>query len=337
MVEYEELYEQFHLSRKEYDKLFSHFNQIKDKVKLVAKIDKHYLKNKYLCVKMKVTIDQFYQYLLSEKLPWDIVSSHRKLWYMFIDYVKNIFEYNYCFDNIKQINRFLPETDDNFALYPADYAIKDLPYNICSSAQVTDIIIDENKDFFTFIITAEGYDLDDTDFDKKVKNRKFIFIDNKELVKEEEIEEDDETKEEEMNRLISEYKDTGVAHAHIAYELIKRKQEEMSNVEFIRQMGLTPKVIKHIQNDKTISIECVITKRQLLYDFSVFRSLEDNKNVWDEFKDDFYQNYNKYLLNKKDLNVYISKLNMININYEKEIYNINVKPNSIKFWSDIII
>lgn len=325
MITFEDFFNQFSLSKEQFIQLKKQFNRFKNKVQLEATIDKHKLKNNILIVTAKITIEQFRNWLALHANKSKLIST-RKFWYLFIDYAEEIFNYGYYFDNINKINRFLPESKN--WLRPVDYLIKDLPYNICAMAVVSNFKVANDKNSFTFDILTEGYRKKE-EIDNNIVNSSLVVESiNKTDEKEEEIK--IETKAEEMKRLIDQYKDTGVAHAHIAYELVKQNQNELTDIDFIKQMGLIPKIIKYWSKEKNIIIvEFAITKRQFIQDFSLFRSSPDIDQVWNDFQKDFSINAKQYLLKY-----------VINIPYKEKInniYDINIsKPNSIKFCSDLI-
>ena len=339
--QFNRFYSQFRLTKEQFNQLLIQFDAFKDSIHIPAQIKKHFLRRDCLIVDIEITIEQFREWL-QDNFKFGLMNT-RKYWYLFLDWTKEIFEYGYFFKNIDRINNFIKVNNTSSFLRPVDQIISSLPYNICSTAIVANFKIADDKNSFTFSICAEGYDKSET-IDKNIKNRQFIFAEdllqkNDEKKDENEENVDDikvETKAEEMKRMLEQYANSGIAHAHIAYELIKQQQNSLSNIDLIKQMGLTLKIAKHnFIDDKTIALECVITKRQFIYDFSMFRH-ENIDQVWNELQADFSQNYQAYNLNRTNISAYLFNLNLSIEEDKNNIYNINVsKPNSIRFWSDI--
>ena len=318
------------------NKIQQQFDSIKNNINIHARIKKHYLQDNVLYVNMYIDINQFRQWLKNNFSEGLI--NIRSLWYLFLDYIKNIFDYGYHFNNVMNINRFLKK--NNNYLSSLDNIIKDLPYNICAAADIYKPEIANDKNSFIFNIITEAYRKEE-EIDNDIQNS--ILINNNEDVEEDdeneiEIEEEIkvETKEEEMNRLIKEYKENGCCHAHIAYEVMKQNQNQLDNLTFIKSIELTPKIIKHEKNNKIISLLWSISKTQFLYNFSLFRN--DNLNqVWIDFKSDFMNNFSQYkCINKKCMDDYLVSINQ---QFHKEIngiYNVDIsKENNVKFWTKI--
>jgi len=319
------------------------FNHIKEQIKIPAQIKKHYIKNNVLFVEMSISIDQFYQWLSDNYQPGCICV--RKLWYKFLNYIKDIFDYGYHFTNITNINKFIEYNPNPISLL--DGVISKLPYNICSAADVYKPTIANDKNYFNFNIIAEAFELDNKDIDKDVINYIGILAqnddENEEIINEENNNDSDEeiqveTKEEEMNRLIEEYKNGGECHAQIAYKILKDTQNQLDDITFIKSMELTPRIIKHSQNNNFISLLWSISKTQFVNTFSIFRK-NNAEQVWQDFKNDFKINYNQYTcINKKLMNDYLISIHCQLDYIVNDIIDIDIsKENNVKFKSIIQI
>ena len=318
-------------------KINADFNSIKHLIRISAQIQKHYIKRNALFVEMSININQFHEWL-SNNYPQGCLQI-RKLWYEFLDYIHNMFDYGYHFDNINNINRFIES--NQHPISPLDGVIANLPYNIYDAAEIYDSKIADDKNSFNFIIIAKGSNLNE-DLFEDVINDITILNDNDIIDDEEEIDENEEeiqveTKEEEMNRLMNEYKENGICHAHIAYNVVKEEQTSQDDITFIKSIELTPRIIKHDQNNNIISLLWVISKTQFINSFSIFRPKNDT--IWNDFKNDFKSNYKQYMcISKKGLNDYLTSINKQLDYIIEDIDDVDIsKENNVKFKSIIQI
>lgn len=317
------------------------FNHIKGQIILSPQIKKHYIKEDILFVEMSININQFYQWLSNNNSSYCIYV--RKLWYKLLDYLNDIFSYGYHFSNITNINQFLGSNNNPVSLL--DGIISDLPYNIFSAADIYKPKIADDKNDFNFIIIAKAADKN-TEIDEDVINDITILtydenndeddeeIDNENEENDEEIKV--ETKEEEMRRLIDDYKNGGECHAQIAYNVMKENQNQLDDITFIKSMELIPRVIKHSQDNNIISLLWSISKTQFVNTFSIFRK-NDTEQVWKDFKKDFQINYNQYTcINKKFMNEYLTSINQQLDHIISDIVDIDIsRENNLKFKSII--
>ena len=313
------------------------FNSIKDLIRIPAQMQKHYIKHDAVYVEMSININQFHQWC-SDNYPQGCLQI-RKLWYDFLDYIHDIFDYGYHFDNILNIDKFIEQ--NNHPISQLDGIIANLPYNIYDAAEVYKPEIAKDKNSFNFIIIATGSNLNE-DLFADITNNIHILNDTCNCNENEdengdENENEVETKEEEMQRLIKKYKENGVCHARIAHNVIKEAQANQDDITFIKSMELTPRIVKHNQNNNIISLLWVISKNQFINNFSIFRPKNDT--IWNKFKNDFQSNYKQYTcINKKGLNDYLISINKQLDHIIEDISDVDIsKENNVKFKSIIQI
>lgn len=350
-----------------------HFNNIKNIISIPAKVNKHQFLGNILTVTMQINICEFNSWI-EINYPAGIFYI-RSLWNKFSDYVKNIINYGYHFNNIDKINRFLPK--NKFKISPADNIIKQFKsYNICNAAEIENFKLSSDKNNIEFDIIAEAYyksDPDDTinknntlilplhdiheldqfltnlnTYNDKTSNGKDnidknISIEDKENKEDEndiDIKDEDETdketkKEKEMQKLLDQYNIDGIIHSNIANAVLCQKRDNLSDIDYIAYLGIQPKIVSHIKKDHNILALKFVLTKRI---FSQnYLSLRPDKDV-----NNAWEKLKTYLVSTQNnifsinnINTYISENNFILDNIINKIYDIKIKDTSILFFINI--
>lgn len=360
-------------------------NLLFNKICIPANIKQMKLKsNNLLAVTMQINIEQLNQWLYSHNYQINSSQELRKIWYNFCDYVKDIIEYGYHFNNVKNINKFFQYTIYNISPID-DFLNKTVTdkYDLCSAAEVAKFNLSEDKNNLEFNIFVEVC-LKNNDPDYNVNTQKLPLNDEQQLNhflksiqnisekndkydnEENEDNEDNENneenedndnsndedvrdninekknkKKEELDELMDEYYRTGIKHGRIAAEILKREEQNASEIEFIRMLGLQPKVVSHILNDDIISLKLIITKRIFSRLYLLYRSnaKKDIDVIWQKFKEDIAINTTNYTsFDWSNINTYLLNNHFIFKSIKCNIRDVDLqKDTAIYFWTDIII
>ena len=296
------------------------FYKFHDKIIIPAIEEEHFVLKNNLHVRMKITLQQFREWLEQEQVPSDILINTRQYWNCFVKYVKRKINYGYYFDNIDIIDRFLPDIQP-FVLSKVDSILNKYIDECNIDAAGIVYRFKEENDHFTFDLIAPLFK---DDFKEKEEHIN-IFKDGRT---------DAKTQKEENEELMKNFELTGVAYNQIGKLIIDKKITDSPLEEFFLSFELNPKVISHLSEQNKISFKFSISKRSFIENFSLYRK-DDPAKAWETFKQDFINHKEKYLtINKPTLGSYMNQ-HHININQFIDIHDIDTtNDRSIKFWID---